>query len=743
MANMLFKTKGNAVPNGKPRVYFTCHPADFDKYFEKVCEDLFKTHECAVYYTEDMTAPIDQGDLETDLGSNNLFVVPVTFRLLTEPNRAMDTDIPYAMGENIPILPILMEPGLDPIYGREDKFGQMQYLNPFSGDLTEISYEEKLQKYLESILISDEMAKRIRAAFDAYIFLSYRKKDRRYANELMRLIHKNPECRDIAIWYDEFLTPGESFKEGIEKILSDSKLFTLLVTPNLLEEPEGKPNFVMAEEYPAAKKSGIPILPAEMESTDKTLLDEKFENIPECVDTHDDDAFRTRLLASIEKIAITTNNDDPEHTFLMGLAYFEGIDVETHRQRGLELITAAAEKDLPEAMEKLYDMYIDGTGVALNYTQAAYWAERLVAYFRETVGQDHEDTLNAVRQLAYAYDNGGNYKKAAELYQQVYDAYCQSKGKTHEDTLMVLNELATSHIKQGNKAAVSLLDEAYEIACRLDEAEGSANAAVLLSNLAFAHGQLGNPRKALDLKKVAYEMFKKVFGEENIHTISALNNLAYSYGKLGESQEALRLKKQAHSQCETLLGEKHPHTIATLNNLAVAYEETGDVETALKLMKKAHMHGCEVLGEEHPNTLRTLNNIANANSKKGHHQKALSLHMKVLNLREKVLGKEHPDTLRSLNNVASAYCGMGDTKNAEIWLNKAYPLFCKVMKPDHWETVLVLHNLAFVYRDRGDYKQALALYEKVYPLFCKALGPQDPHSKQAKACITSLRMIVH
>ena len=66
------------------------------------------------------------------------------------------------------------------------------------------------------------MAKRVRAAFDAYIFLSYRKKDRKYANELMRLIHSNPECRDIAIWFDEFLTPGESFKENIEKILDRS-----------------------------------------------------------------------------------------------------------------------------------------------------------------------------------------------------------------------------------------------------------------------------------------------------------------------------------------------------------------------------------------------------------------------------------------------------------------------------------------------------------------------------------------
>ncbi len=53
-----YKTRDSAQPGGKPRVYFTCHPDDFDRYFEKICEDLFKTHDCAIYYTEDMTAEL-------------------------------------------------------------------------------------------------------------------------------------------------------------------------------------------------------------------------------------------------------------------------------------------------------------------------------------------------------------------------------------------------------------------------------------------------------------------------------------------------------------------------------------------------------------------------------------------------------------------------------------------------------------------------------------------------------------
>lgn len=99
-----------------------------------------------------MTAEIPDDEKEVDLGRNNLFAVPVTFKLLTTPNRAKDEDIPYAFKEHIPVLPVMMEPGIDMFYSKPDKFGELQYLNPYSNGLTEISYEEKLIKYLESAL---------------------------------------------------------------------------------------------------------------------------------------------------------------------------------------------------------------------------------------------------------------------------------------------------------------------------------------------------------------------------------------------------------------------------------------------------------------------------------------------------------------------------------------------------------------------------------------------------------------
>lgn len=55
-----FKSKNNTYPGDKPRVYFSCHPDDFDRCFEKICKDIFESHDCTVYYTEDMSVTIPE-----------------------------------------------------------------------------------------------------------------------------------------------------------------------------------------------------------------------------------------------------------------------------------------------------------------------------------------------------------------------------------------------------------------------------------------------------------------------------------------------------------------------------------------------------------------------------------------------------------------------------------------------------------------------------------------------------------
>ena len=376
MSELVCRTRGNTSPQGKPRVYFCSHPEDQKIFLEGIVKELLYVADCAIWYDpnpEVPLSPIQREERESDLAGMQLFVLPVTTRLLTSDSSAMAWELPLAIAQHIPVLPILQEQGLEALFNR--KCGDLQCLDPHQSDPTALPYAARLKQFLESVLIGDELAAQVRAAFDAYIFLSYRKKDRREAQALMRLIHENEFCRDIAIWYDEYLTPGENFNQAIAQALEKSKLFVLAVTPHLLEQP----NYVMNEEFPAAKNSGKPILPVEMVPSDRRTLEVAYPGIPPCTRGQDTPHLSKELKAALCDLALRTNDQDPRHNFFIGLAYLTGIDVEINKERAVSLIQSAAEADLPEAMERLANMYRTGEGVARNWNTSIRWQQRLCA----------------------------------------------------------------------------------------------------------------------------------------------------------------------------------------------------------------------------------------------------------------------------------------------------------------------------------------------------------------------------
>lgn len=719
---LLYKTRGNANPRGKPRVYFTCHQDDFDRAFDRICKDILRTVDCAIYYTPNMDEEIPQEDKEVVLDRMGLFVIPVSFRLLSTQNRTMDTDLPFAVCNNIPVLPIMLEPGLVPYYSAANKFGKLQYLSIYGRDQTEISYEDKLKLFLKSVLISDKTAQRIRAAFDAYIFLSYRKKDRRYANELMRLIHSDPLCMNVAIWYDEFLTPGEDFSDAIKEALGKSDLFTLLVTPNLINEK----NYIQTTEYPAALEAGKAVLPAEMVDTDHGELTRQYVGIPECVDPRDETALRTRIMEAIRQLALRKNDTDPKHNFLIGLAYLDGIDVEVDRRRALSLIISAAEAYLPEAMEKLAWMYHNGVGVPLDYHKELEWREMLAADSLHTFGADHPDTLVSLDNLANAYGEIGNHKEQLRWNKIVYTLRCKTFGKEHPDTLTTLANLASTYGELGNYEAQHVLNKlAFASTYKLLGVE-HPKTLKLLSNLTVSYLRLGDTQKALDLMRDIYDIMSKTLGEEHPDTLMSLDNLAVTFLRSGDRQKALELARKAYTLRCKVLGETHPDTLTSLNNLAAMYGEVGDHEKELVLGKKVYALRRKILGENHPCTITSLNNLALTYGALSDDNKMLQLEKKVYDLSCKALGEEHPNTLSAMNNLSVTYCRLGTFNTALELQLKAYELSCKVLGEKHPDTIETLDTLALTYSKLCDYEKASELGEKAYALSCMILGEEHP-----------------
>ena len=680
------RTRTGTSAKDKSKVYLTTHSSD-TSHLDDFCDKILAAADCAIYYIADETAEIAERDKETTLGRMNLFVVPVTYNLLKRESGDARTmrDVNYAKGRNIPILPVMMEPGLDSLYEDESKFGKRHYLK-----YDEFCTDERLSKHLEPILISKEQIEKIRKAFAASIFLSYRKMDKNLANELIKKIHKSEELRDVAVWFDDYLTPGEDFEENIKKAMDDSKLFALLVTQNLLSLP----NYVKTNEYPAALKNKsnkkIPIISVEMEAVDD--LDSTYGEIDEKTDIESVSATLADLLKSSRVVGI---EDPDERAYLLGLAYLKGVDSEIDTALATDLITRAANNGHLEAMQTLYWMYSEGAGVELDYNDALSWCKKIQEHFKKL--DDKNNLADWTNYLTVSYLNNGEYNKAITSGEEAYELSCEVFGDKDPHTL------------------------------------------ASLCNLATAYGDNGTYDKAKDIAEEAYNFHCEVLGKDHPDTIAALHNLATAYADNREYGKAIELGEEAYYLCCKFMDTENQITLASLSNLSAFSQVNRKYDEAIELGEKAYNLRCKILGENHPDTLASLNNVVSASRGKGEYEKAIKLGRKAYNLRCKVLGAEHPDTLTSLNNLACTYHDNGEYDAAIEIEEKTYNSLCKGLGKEHPDTMRALKNLLISCYEAKSYRKFVLYGEKWCELNIDQIRRKDSFAVETlKKLIASL-----
>ncbi|MDO5119435.1 MAG: toll/interleukin-1 receptor domain-containing protein [Coriobacteriales bacterium] len=437
MSLLKYRLKSGKSPQGRQKIYFCCHPDDFDLYFDQVCDDIFSKEEnCAIYYEADPRGRYDRGDLLFQLGEMQLFVVPITRRLLTQPSRALDLELPFALGKvavkdaltgkdvfrHIAVLPILFEGDLVDLFNETEPFDGIQFLDKYNEDSTAISYGEKLTKFLRSVIVSGEDDEKIRSEFKADIFLSYRKIDRAVARRLMEHIHRNDFCRDVSIWYDEYLVPGESWAEAINNELDASDLFVLNVTPKLLEEG----NFVWREEYPTALNSGKPILPVMTEETDEAELSAMYDHIEEqlvreSVPGELEEGLIWGLVRTAGKEELLTPDDDSAHLYYIGLAYKNSVGVETNSDRAVRLLEDAGKRGWRRAYLTLGGMYEHGDGVERDEDRAIQYYRDFIRLQTPDFGTSKQGDLD----LVLAYDAIGMIYVNRSRLADAFDNYAE------------------------------------------------------------------------------------------------------------------------------------------------------------------------------------------------------------------------------------------------------------------------------------------------------------------------------
>ena len=708
-------------------------PRTLKSFFETIVKEILDRQDCAVFYPEPGTQPEDVEDYELRLKEMQLFVVPVTTKLLTQKNRAMDVDVPFAFENRIPVLPLMQESGLDDIFNK--KFGDLQYLDKNNSDPTAIPYEEKLTKYLDAIIVGDKLAKKVRAAFDAYIFLSYRKKDRRYAQELMRLIHQNDFCRDIAIWYDEFLTPGEDFNDAIKAALEKSGLFALAVTPNLINEI----NYILNIEYPMAQEMGKNILPAEMEPTDREKLREMYPDIPDVVVRSDKQTLCDRLMTSLKGLAIAENDNDPQHNFFIGLAYLGGIDVEVNHERAVNLITGSAEQGYIPAIEKPVSMYNSGEGVSRDYHKAVEWQKSLVEERKKKYESNPGETtalilLSDLWDLGDAYQALGQLSSAQNTYEEMR-CFSEQFSQKYTDKRFTRYQ-SVSYNKLGDiaKAQGKLSDAEEWYRKSLAIAENNAEESEEIQarrDLSVSYDKLGDIAKAQGKLSDAEEWYRKSLAiaennAEESEEIQARRDLSVSYDNLGDIAKAQgKLSDAEEWYCKGLVIfealAKKTGTVQARRDLSFGYVNLGHIAEAQGKLSDAEawyrksLEGFESINQEIYTielcrgltvSYEKLGDIAYAQGKPS---EAEEWYRRCLTLRETLA--EEAGTVQARRGLSVSYKKLGDIAEAQGRLSEAEEWYRKSLAIDEalaeeTGTVQARRNLSVSYSSLSDVAEA-------------------------------------
>ncbi len=694
--NIQYRTRGGSSPAGKTHVWLSLDHADVIL-AKQLADDILATQNCAVWYD---VAPVTAGSeaLGEVLSEMQLIVIAVTTDLLTGENRVLEKEFPYAKEHHIPVLPILCESGLEGLFN--EHFESLHCLNRQAADETTRSYAEKLQNYLQSILHTDEETARIRAAFDDSLFLSYRKKDRAHAQKLMKAIHQNEDLRDMAIWYDEYLVPGENFNNAILDNLEHSNAFLLAVTPNLVCEN----NYVQAVEYPRACALGKPIIPVEMVATDRTQMAAKYAGIPDILSPEDMDILRARILAT--RTASATEKKSLEHRYLMALAYLSGIDTEIDTAYARDVLYDCAISGMPEAIKQLAVMYRFGVGVEKNARISENWYRRLT-YLWDVIHQVEQTHQTAVERL-HAHETLGD-----ALYEQ--KSYSDANG-AYMNALYGFDRTA-----EGADLLFAILYEKLGLTYKLQQDMSNARCYY---------------KEALSLRE-GMEMTR-----DNLLSIVSLNyrigDTYLSAGGSGDDEEAEQYYLAAQRAIDALAVYGEDDEVLRLQ--CIVYEKCGDYYDAVCDMDGARAMYTKYAAcseqlyarSKTPAAMRlralALERLGNAERRDCEYDRAVEYYQQSLELRETIY--QNDDTFEAERDLAvihqklgTAYLDGDRLKEAEMHLTKAYEysfaLYEKTNSHDvAYDNAVTLERLAELAQKRGlDGVTVISMYTKALDAF--------------------------
>lgn len=305
----------------------------------------------------------------------------------------------YALDESIPIIPIIIQNGVEKLFNK--KCGKLELIYR-----DKESYSAILQETIHSILNEVELKSDIRNHLGSRIFLSYRRDDLLIAQKVMKSIHEVDIFENIGIWYDASLVPGKDFEKEIFDQIDKCNCVLMIISNRIF----AKNNYIMRE-YPIVKNKGIKILPYFVEDVDCNKLSMLYPGIL------DEYSNGIRSFSELQKILTAVINADEykkiaEYYYYLGMAFLYGVDFETNEKKAVEYLEKAAGENYIDAVRLLCNIYHDGaTNIEKDINKAITFQIKYIDYLIDSDETDisDDDFVDEIIKLTKMLEKANKY----------------------------------------------------------------------------------------------------------------------------------------------------------------------------------------------------------------------------------------------------------------------------------------------------------------------------------------------
>lgn len=394
--------------------------------------------------------------------------------------------------------------------------------------------------------------------------------------------------------------------------------------------------------------------------------------------------------------------------------------------RMLEVVNHAEQRILEgDALQRLSDKprieaairaALGATFVALGeHERAEPHLEHSLALRRAALGDTHDETLHALRDLGGLRLEQGRYIEAIDLFKEDLVALRARPLPDTDKLLEMQSRLANAYTFLGRYAdADALFDETLK-AQRVAFGENDVRVARTITMLSELYRAQARFAEAEPLIRSALEIQRSVLGPDHEETVTSVNHLALLLRRMERWEEAEGLYFTALDACKRVYGDEHPKTLTTLNNLAILYSRQGRHDEADPLYALSLDGRRRVLGPDHPFTLESLNNVAVHFRNSGREAESEQLFLEAVEGERRAQGAGTRRYQSTMSNLAALYRKQNRLADATAAWSAALEGQRRMLGDDNVETLKTVFNLAEVLYAQGRFAEA-------EPLICEALN---------------------